>query len=117
MGFSIKKLRGIEIQWWNIGFNTCDGFSLSIFEFKWEWEGAVCHIVNSASLFCLYLTPKEKDGGRELKLIMGIFFVSAELWSRVITPPKDRCVSCNDLCYTTDYYKDGKPYCNKYCQE
>lgn len=113
----IKNFRGIKIQLLTIRTNRFDGYGLSIFELQWSWKGKVCLISNSKTFFHFNFSTDYSKRCRELRLFVGIFFMTKKMWSKIIIPKKDNCDCCGDYCDTKEYYKNKVPYCSEECAE
>lgn len=110
---SLKKFRGIGISLLKIHLSDWDGYGFSFLLVK-IFMGGSC---SERSLFFINVYPESSMGGKEIRIMGGIFFIYRKLWAKVIIPKKDRCAQCEDLCSSKEFYVGEIPFCSDECAD
>lgn len=108
-----KKFRGISIVPIRIQLNEWDGYGIHILILGIFKGGSI----TEKSLLFLNIYPEYSNGGKEIRIMGGFFFMYRKLWSKVLRNKKERCEQCDDLCQTKEFYKGDIPYCSEGCRD
>lgn len=87
-----------------------DGYGISIFILHWDYFKKYLS-GNIKYLFSINFIFSYDEGAKTLDIFGSLLFFGCKLYSKQLTPKKDRCDYCGDICYTTKFYKDNIPYC------
>ena len=112
----IRRFRGLDIDLFSIYATEFGGYGFNLLQIAWSYRGGICTMGNNSSLLALRLSKYYNDGGMERRLYASILFVSFKILHVQVIPKKDKCIICDELCETKEFYSDENPYCDMYCQ-
>lgn len=110
---SLRKFRGISISFLKLQLNEWDGYGISFITIS-IFKGGCS---TSKSVLFINIYTDHSSGGKEIRIMGGIFFMYRKLWSKVIRNKKDRCEQCDDFCETKEFYDKDISYCSEECRD